>query len=107
MGREVGGSDQYLAPPNLTSRPACGTPIQRFSCERNVCGSALRRQGSQVTISAGRRVLSSECSPVLVKGDAASDSQQLEVTFMNRKFLDLFCTSLVGIASCLRRSAFP
>lgn len=56
MGREVGGSDQYLVAPNLTSRPACKTPIQCFSCERNrehtfstkkchVCGSVLRKSG--------------------------------------------------------------
>jgi hypothetical protein len=35
VGWKVGGSDQYLVAPNLTSRPACKTPIQCFSCERN------------------------------------------------------------------------
>jgi hypothetical protein len=34
VGWEVDGSDQYLAVPNLTSRPACKTMLHCFSCER-------------------------------------------------------------------------
>lgn len=34
-GWEVDGSDQYLAVPNLTSRPACKTVLHYFAFERN------------------------------------------------------------------------